>query len=296
MIFICANYESINMIRTAREVNSTIYIKSWIPKPIDFISSKIIGFFSGSFYDNSDILPGVIKKLASHAMLKEIEFWILTFNTSKGEPGLFCTCSKEQAMIQDTKSHLKLYKQLQYMDGDIDLFTKVSTASACIPTIVPPININGDNHADAGLVHSSPLTPLSIDIQHIERWHIIYLSCYNTDNPSKSNLDGSIIDTVGYATKTIIDSNIQTDKYQCYEMLYQRGKITEEIMGLEEYFKRRDEWFSSVMEIYPVVDNNLDLSGFTGDDVVNIMLNTEIRTRVWYVVSKTTCFGVKNRV
>lgn len=293
MIFVCANYDPTSMIRTAREVRTDIYIKSWVPKPIDFISSKLIGFFRGSLYDNSELLLPTIKKMVTPAMLNEIEMWILAFNASKGEPGLFCTCSSDKAIIHSTDGHLKLYKTLTYMDGCVDFFTKVATASACIPSVVPPICINGDNYADAGLVHSSPLTPLSIDVQHIDQWHIIYLSCYNMDILAQSNLDGSIIDTVGYATKTIIDSNIQTDRYKCYEMLLQRGKVYEEKMSLEEYFKRRDDWFSSVMEIYPLTDNKVDLSNFVGDDVVNIMLNTEIGIRVWYVISKATCFGVK---
>lgn len=294
MVYISANYNHHTMIRTAKEVTSSMYIKSWMPKPIEFIPSNVIGIFCGSLYNTSDILPETVKKLVTPAMLKEIELWILTFNASKGVSGLFCTCAEDNALIHNTSTHLKLYKNLNYMDGDLDLFIKVATASASIPSVVPPVNINGDFYADAGLVHSSPLTPLSIDVQHLERWHIIYLSCYNMDVLMKSDLDGSIIDIVKYATKTIIDSNIQTDRYKCYEMLAQRGVITEESMSIEEYLKRRDDWFSSVMEIYPLVDNKVDLSSFNGDDVVNIMLNTEIGIRVWYVVSKTTCFGEKN--
>lgn len=296
VIFISAGYEPIAMIRNAREVSAEMYIKSWSPKVIDFIPSKVFGVFRGSLYNNSDILPLTIKKLTNPALLNETELWILAFNASKGETGLFCTCSQDRAIIQDNEGTLKLYKQLVYMDGDIDFFTKVATASACIPSVVPAIDINGDYYADAGLVHSSPLTPLSNDIQYIGRWHIVYLTPYNMDVLKTTNFDGTIIDTIAYATKTIIDSNIKTDRHRCYEMLTQLGKVTEDTMTIEEYLKRKDEWHSSVMEIYPLVDNKVDLSNFTGDDVVDIMLNTyqDIIIRVWYVELKAAFFCEKN--
>jgi hypothetical protein len=295
-IYITSNYDPVAMIRNAREVQSSIYIKSWTPKAIDFIPSKVLGVFIGSIYNTSDNLQSTMKTLASPALLKETELWILAFNASKAETGLFCTCSKDRAIIQDNEGHLKLYKQLVYMDGDVEYFTKVATASAAIPSVVPPILIDGDYYADAGLVHSSPLTPLSIDIQHIDQWHIIYLTPYNTDLINVTNFDGSIIDTIAYATQTIIGGTIKTDRHQSYQMLTQRGKVIEETMSIEEYLERRDDWFSSVMEIYPLIDNKVDLSNFDGDDVVNIMLNTyqKLGIRVWYVVSKTTCFGVKD--
>ena len=286
MAYVCADYKQRNLIRIANEIHSDMYIKSWAPKSLNFIPSKVFGFFHGSFYDKSDILPEVINKLITPGSLKEIEHWILTFNTSKGEPGLFCTCSENNAIIKNNDGHLKLYRELSYMDGDLDLFIKVATASASIPSVVPPVAIKGDIYADAGLAHSSPLTPLAIDIQHIERWHIIYLCCYNIYDTPKSELDGSILDSIGYAAKKILDSNTQTDRYECYKLLSQRsldGKVIEEKMSLKEYFERRDEWHSSFVEIYPLGDRMLTLDNYVGADVVNAMLATEIGITVRHI-------------
>lgn len=294
MSYVCAGYKQSGLLRIAKEIHSGMYIKSWAPKSLNFIPPKIFGFFRGSFYDTSELLPMVIKKLITPGLLKEIELWILTFNTSKGEPGLFCSCSEQDAIIQNNDGHLKLYRELVYLDGNLDMFTKVATASASIPSVVPPININGDSYADAGLAHSSPLTPLSIDIQYIDRWHIVYLCCYNIYDIPKSDLDGSILDSFGYAAKKILDSNTQTDRYKCYELLTQRGEVIEEKMDLAEYFKRRDEWHSSFVEIYPLSDKMLELDNYTGEDVANIMLSTDVGITVRYILTKTTGIGVKN--
>lgn len=290
-ILMSSNYDQVNMIRVAKEIRSNIYIKSWIPETLDFIPSKVVGIFRGSLYNSSDNLKNVMKQMVSPAILRETEMWISTFNVAKSKPGLYCTCSSEKAIIKDNTDHKKLYDELIYIDGDIDLFTKVACASASIPSVLPPVEINGENHVDGGVDRASPISALAISVQRLDRWHMVYVCCKNMYQNERTDLDGSFIDTVRFTISAIINCNIKSDAYKCYELLAQRGEVIEEKMDLKTYFSRRDEWFSSLIELYPINDNMLDLSNFNGDDVVQKMLEIEFEHKVWYVVTKSQCFA-----
>lgn len=162
-------------------------IINYINRDMFIRGNKFSAFFRNGF------LPGVgIDKLFDKFFTKEsiqsVEIFTLTFNKSGCCACIFSNKSKQDSLIQELTTMDKIMYQntLEHVDGDINEISKVSLASASIPDIAQPQNINGNLYQDGGVCYTSSVIPLSLHIQDMCNSHdglcqITYFGSYEME-------------------------------------------------------------------------------------------------------------------
>lgn len=198
-IALAANYSPEGMMRIALTLNSDIFIKSWFPDYMSFLPTAILGIFNGSLYRPGHGAGCTFNRYFSTKTIQSVEIWTGTYNVTTNRAEFFCNKSQENALIQQSffESDQDIYDvmRLRYLSDEPDIINKlakVAIASASIPYVVKPIEIDGQIYADAGIMYSSTSLPLSNEIYRLVKGHK-YESEYCMDGDGKVSKETDII-------------------------------------------------------------------------------------------------------
>jgi hypothetical protein len=276
------------------------------------------GYFYGSIYDINPKFYEFFEIIFKEKNIEELELWTGTFNKTRGKTQLFCNKKKETSIIKESsKSNQDLlnYESYTYCDGNVNTIAKVAFASAAIPIIFPPIDINGESYTDGGNSFSSPLTPMKESLQTIynnKPLHLFYITPYNyqaantefcyamanvsvisntsaatSDNFSNvtytCKTDGSMYSQGKYAMSELLKSLTLQDRYVGLELV-QNGlpsdsfQFEESILDYNDFnqlIEKTKNYYRMMMELYPVADNSIHIANFLPEDILNIIDKTE---------------------
>jgi len=296
---------SVNGIRRlAKQLKPSLFLRNWWPNSLSFLPSWSLGYFRGSVYNSGKDSRKFFRRYMTPELLTQREVWIGVANQSKDRAQFFCNLSEEESKI-DVKlfeSHIKIGQNphcdhLRFAGGDVDLLRKVTLASASIPTLVPPQEIEGDQFSDGGLFYASPLTPLKDCLEELEDedgLHITYVNTYDIeDQKIGSSVDfyPGIFRTGAIAFATMVFSILSQDRVNGLKMLQEDignlNRIT--VKGnraiLASISKFRKRVSRSFLELYTTSTANIDLTDFTPEDILEVMDSTkeEYYCRFWWV-------------
>ena len=284
-LVLSAQYDLTQLARNVHEVNSSRFVSSWVPECVDFIPSWIVGLFQGSLYKHAP--DNFFKKFMVPKILKDHEVWVMAYSLEDKGPAMFCSTSHENSILQRCKRECKVSrsKLFYYLDGDVQTFGDAVMASSSIPTVVPCKVIDGKEYADGGMIYASPFTPFREQIEQIESFHIVYLSCIDLDNAEEDPNPDNIVKLAKTTTTALVNSSLIQDRYACYTLIKSKGRTRHETMTLEEYFKRRSEWHYSMLEVFPTRSESVDITSFTAEELCEKVATQRhhIGCRVWYV-------------
>lgn len=296
---------SVNGIRRlAKQLKPSLFLSNWWPNSLSFLPSWSLGYFRGSVYNAGFDSQEFFKKYMTSELLTQKEVWIGVSNQSKDRAQFFCNLSEEDSMI-DVKcfeSHVKIGKNshcdhLKFAGGDLHLIRKATIASASIPTLVPPQEIEGDSFSDGGLFYASPLTPLRDCLEELEDsegLHITYVNTYDIeDQKIGSSVDfyPGIFRTGAIAFATMVFSILSQDRVNGLKMLNEDiGELNRVTLKgnktvLKSILDFRKKVKRSFLELYTTSNSNIDLTDFTSDDILEVMDKTkeEYYCRFWWV-------------
>jgi hypothetical protein len=280
--------------RIAKTLNKNYFLSTY--SSIASIS-YIMGFFQGSSYTKGSGVERFLHTYFTSESIQKYEIWTGTYNKNRQLTRLFCNCAQAKSKLKDNCIDRELTQSMPsiYAAGDIDLISKYSIASASIPTIVPSQTIDNEEYVDGGVSCSSPLTVMQEPIlRYIKEnncaLHMIYinsvdLSC--TDIIPSNNL----IDTLKQTTRDIIRSQTVIDRLSAYEILRcHPGDIRKETFpcnydNLQRLKEIENYTQYSLLEIYPLETFDVDLTTFTGQDVIDAIHKTydKCSCRLWWV-------------
>jgi len=292
-VSLAANWESSKIPEITSKINHRLFVSSWWPRYLTFMPSWIIGYFKGSMYDSGSGIEKVFASLFNDETITKTEIWTGTLNRDHGKGQFFCNRSKSNSVIQPLAYTLPTIDSLQltYMDGNIDLITKVSVASASIPVLVPEQIINDQHYVDGGMIFSSPFTALHDNLNSItDICHIDYINSYDIQNSNRSSYD-NIYENSTLTINELITSLCVSDRLSAINMLryYNKPLYFVSLIGNQDNLKLIENFRKSikrsVLEFYPSISiKHLDLSSFEPDDIVKII--TEARNnyslRFWW--------------
>jgi predicted acylesterase/phospholipase RssA len=125
--------------------------------------------------------------------------------------------------------------------------------------------------------------------------HIVYVNSFNieTSEPSKNsrNALGVSIDATGVLVKSLLVA----DRRECANFLFRNCEtlgqtpklITQDatLKNLTRYFETRDQWKASLLEIYPRRIFEVDITNFSGANVVKKVRDARsyLSMRIWYL-------------
>lgn len=287
LAFVSGNFTQIGLERVISDLSSKDFVETWVP----LIPSYIIGFFQGSLYRHPSNDMEYIRNNISPGILMDNEIWIQTYDVENEKTNLYCTLREGESKLYidpDRYTEMGVNKP-RFISGDMNMYCKAAKATASIPTVLPPVIIGTENHVDGGIAYSSPIIPLSKSIKELESVHIIYIigsNIYTDDDIVKKKQNPSIIDMGSVIVKYLLKSHITQDRITGYNIVSTTcDDIEESDISIEDYFKRRSEWKSSFLEIYPSETAILPLFDFEGRDLVKMYKEqkNKLKFKVRYV-------------
>lgn len=285
--------------RTAHNLSNDLFVSNWNSTTS---LSMIIGYFKTNVYNKGIGVRDLLTKYFDHSDITKDEIWTGTYNKNKQKARLFCNKKREDCILDTSNMDHDLTQTMEavFADGDIDLIAKYSVASASIPALVPPSIIFEEEYVDGGMATASPLTIMQEPIlKHIRKndtpLHIIYVNSLDLSSP-RSNAINNVLDTWRQATINLIRSQTVVDRLAGYELL----RCNPGTMNREEFLCNYDNMQRvkeihnkvkySMLEIYPVGNYDIDISSFTGDDVINGIKASyaDCKCRLWWIGEEDT--------
>lgn len=157
-----------------------------------------LGFFSpnvGMYEEHG--LDAFYNKHVTESMLRGSEIWTATFNNQSNRTALFCSTSREKAIITPpSPAQLHMYHCEEPIYGlTVQESCMVGRASASIPLLMADVFIHGAPHSDGGIHYASPFLLLAsrIPVQHR---HIVHIYGYNVDNVDPQRSTGTVFTEV----------------------------------------------------------------------------------------------------
>lgn len=284
--------------KISKELNHTLFLRSWFSPGLDFIHSIMAGFFYGAVYRTSQTAINFFKKYFTALTITENEIWVGAVNYRTGAFCLFCNRSKFESEIKGEHFNANLCKaeSLRYLAGDIKKITNSVMASSSVPIMVEPRIIDGQPYIDSGAKFASPLTPLQEEIVECNKnnpLHIIYVNGYDIEvdtTPGEIVDEFNIFNGSTSVTEHLLRGFMIQDRITAFNIIKNRRDTTlhyyeTTIKNLEIVISRlENETSESLIEIYPKLCNSIDLVSFTGETVLEAINYAEenLGLRIWW--------------
>lgn len=273
-----ADWNSNGILRVAGLLHHDLFATEWSANPT---VSKVVGFFKGYACSKGVGVLKLIESLFSQDSIGKYEIWTGTYNNTKKKARLFCNRSADTALscsCLDTN----LYQCLPsvYMDCNLDLIAKAGIASVSIPCVVPAQEIEGEMYVDGGIYSASPLSLMQDCLwreARIRGIHIVYVNSFDMNEIRQAECN-NVVDMYRQATRDIVRSQIIMDRvcahrlinaYAGGELGYTEFRCNDACLAL--FFYVRQNLSCSLLEIYPVVNSEINLLNFTGETVLKAM-------------------------
>lgn len=289
-----ANWKWSGIERVARELTQDLFARTW-----NSVASLalIVGYFEGNVYTKGS---GVYDFLSRHFTSETIvrhEIWTGTYNKDRQKARLFCNRSKDASIVDVTCIDHDLTQSMEpiFTGGDIEIIAKAGIASASIPAIVPAQMIYDEPYIDGGIAGASPLTIMQEPIlkyvhDNETSLHIVYVNSVDLSSPNLKPCH-NVLDTWRQATQDMVRSQTVIDRLSGYELLRCHPGIMnkEEFIcnyeNLERIKEIRSKVMYSLLEIYPSQQSDVNIVGFTGEDVVTAIRKTygNCKCRLWWL-------------
>lgn len=283
-----------NIRKISTDLNKELFSTQW--NSIGMLST-FIGYFKGELYNSGKGVKEFFRKYFNDLDIGSIEIWTGAYNTKRKKFRIFCNKSGENSFLSliDSKESITQIMEPFYGNCDIDIISSYSTASASIPSIVPPVIIEKETYADGGIAGASPLTPMYIPLINSlpnNNLHIIYVNSFDMLSPN-SAIIRNVVDNLKQTTGDLLRSQAIIDRSLAINLISNGTNLIGPVEfvcnsdNLKSFFNIKYRMNSSMLEIYPIVREEVDVTNFTGDQISLCIANiyTMCKCRLWYVSS-----------
>lgn len=293
---IAGDYDLCKIHNIVKELTPDLFSKSWWPSPFTFIPSYFIGYYTGSIYDHGSGIYGFFEKYLDGEKIKSKEIWTGTLNRGVDKPEFFCNLNARDSKVKAEKFRGELLDclPLSYMNENTELISKVSLASATIPTYVKEQYIRGVPYVDGGIYYASPLTPMYDTVYDFRNTHIIYVSSFDLDSDGdKSRIYSNLLENSTLTAQEMIRSLCIQDRMTginmvkgCHSLSDVKCISVEGTHGnLRILYREMKKRRRAMLELYPLNYRQIKLDSFTSEDISSIIDETILHygCRLWYV-------------
>lgn len=290
-IALASEWKWSGMERIIQELDCSLFAKPWhnIP-PLAFL----MGVMKGNIYNTGSGVEDFFQRHYTSDSISQVEIWTGTSNVELQKPAIFCNKSSSILDVNSFNERLNNSCPLVFLSGDVDMISKVSVASASIPSIVPSQLINGYHYSDGGICGASPLTTMSDVIEATVRnkdcdLHIVYINSCNLGECENTE-DGNLFVTWRQAMTALVRSQTTIDRKIAHSLVKRFDKplleislpCNQENMNLIKTLKSRSRY--TLLEIYPSKTYEVDITSFTGVDAVNKVRDAynDCAMHLWY--------------
>ena len=293
-----ANWRWASIERIARELSNNLFVQRW--SSFGFIS-YLVGYYKGELFNCGSGIEEFLKRHFASDTISHYELWTGTYNQQRQRACLFSNRPKGKTLLDPNIIDIEMAQCLPavYAADDFHLIGKASLASASIPALVPAQDIFGEKYVDGGVSSASPLTLMKEPIIHYmkhtgEPLHLVYINSDNlsdpVDIPVNTALDRTkqAIDAL-IRSHGVIDRQIGYDIIRCHDpnSSIHKDEFPCTAENLQRLVAIWENLHCSMLEVYPDHGVEVDITSFTGDDVLSKI--AEVREmchcRLWWVTS-----------
>lgn len=265
---------------------------------VEYISF-LFGFFEGNLYAKGNGTKEFLENFFDSSTITKDEIWTGTYNKCTQKARLFCNRRKEDSILNTECIDTDLIQCMTsvYCNGDIESIAQTAVASFSIPGYVPAETIDTYQYVDGGVAGASPLTILrqpllSYAEENSEKVHIIYINSVNLSQPDRRDIR-NVVDTWRQATSDLVRTQTVIDRLSAYELLLCNGRDVEKrefscnYQNLLNIKEAQKVIHASLLEIYPTSSNEINITHFNGEDVVEHIhrMSGKLFCRFWWIKS-----------
>jgi hypothetical protein len=167
-IGLASDWNPISIERVLKDLKSEMFIKSWLPKELNFIPSWLIGTFKGNLYKQGDGSYEFFNYLFNEETISRVEIWTGTYDKNNNKAQFFCNLEEKNSLIKENSFKYNEFifnsLPLKYADCNIKKISDITIASASIPVYVSKKNIDTGSYSDGGIMYASPINAMSLEI------------------------------------------------------------------------------------------------------------------------------------
>lgn len=273
-IALASNFKSDYIINTIKKLSHRDYIASeWTPELLRPLFRNYI------YTDNKS---GIIDKIVVGGIVQEAEIWTGAFNSNESKAALFCNLPRHSSRLHFDREALATSPAI-HLDGNATEIIEAIKASVNIPCLKPQITIRGKKYSDGGGRYASPLLSLRDEVNKIPCFHLIYISSENLDR-SDYKEHNNIIKTGVVSVGELIRSIKIQDRQVARDMIRDAESI--ELNSISEYFRIRDRYDRTVLELYPEVPNSVNIMNFNSKASTQCLKYSSVNMKIkfWFSV------------
>jgi predicted acylesterase/phospholipase RssA len=152
--------------RVISSLSPSMFSRTWWPGPLSIVPTWVLGIFEGAVYKPGYGAENLLRAFNTVESIQSVEMWNTAFNKDAKRTGLFCNKSYKDTFISPFTYSSFDFKTLplKYLAGSISKIARSVIASASIPYLFKPVEIDGEMYVDGGVTYPSPFTPLQEEI------------------------------------------------------------------------------------------------------------------------------------
>jgi len=291
---LAADWSSKRIENLAYMLNSSMFISSWVPPPLNEMIPSWIYVFKSSLYNHGSGILELFKNIFTPKTISRTEIWTGSYDLNSNKTQFFCNKKETLLDINSFNQNAFLYGSmpLKTLDGDIEAIAKVCQASAAIPKVCPPVFIGDKKYCDGGISYSSPLSALSNEIYSLIyennlSLRLTYFCPYHMDSNILRH-EGIFIHLSSFLYNDILQDRreainliyklVPKNKVRYLSYHHCDSKLLSEVLSLVEDKKHY------ILVIYPHGNIYVNLRNFSGKDIINVMRKTRENygIHLWY--------------
>lgn len=278
--------------RVAGEINSRMFASPWSPlPPLAFIQA----YSKGYMFQQGKGVKDFFATYFTPESMDQIEIWTGAQELETQKAALFCNRCESILNLDFFNHHLLNSQPPFFCQSNVELISLASTASASIPSVVPPVKINDHNYVDGGVCSASPMhllaeTVLQTCEEQDSDCKIFYISPCNLYDQQEYS-PGNLVQNSKQAARDIVRSKIVLDRVSGYQVVARLAKnklqtrhfILDE-RTIQEVISLSDQYPYVFIEFYPLNPQELDIFKFDGPKVISTLIQVEkqLECYVWY--------------
>lgn len=299
-----ADWKIDGIIRILGNLRSDDMFVPWTP-----IFNSIVGFFRGSLYRPGPGVHQILRENFTSMTIQDDEIWTGTYNRTRQQARFFGNRGRTNSIFgsSDIDSSLNYCMELTFLEGDVEKIATASQASASIPALIEPQEIDGEPYCDGGLSCASPLQGFeSIILDKYQSFHLIYINGMNLKDPvNVFTCGGNVLVNGRLAASELVRSHLIADRLCAYHMLTSRSHIGHlkpnfeeiDIKDLSLVFESYEIIDRSLLEFYPNDYEEIDITDFDGADILAMFERCQkrIQCRFWWIGNASLMQDLRDR-
>lgn len=283
--------------RVTRELSGQMFARPW-----HSICSVAFAqaYNKGYMYNNGTGVEAFYEYHFTPSSITGIEVWTGTQNVETQRAALFCNRASSALDLRALDQELYGACEPIFCSGDVALIARVSVASASIPSVVPPVVIEGKHYVDGGVCSASPLSTLAACVGRTcadrnEECHIVYACPCNLHGSADAEF-GNLVSNSKRAARDVVRSQTILDRAAAHGLVVAladgrevvSAHFTVDAETEREMQRLCDRHRYSLREYYPRTPREVNILSFSGEAAVRMMkeAQADLCCQVWYACPK----------